>query len=49
MHIVNYGTCKAQFASSSADILFDDEENNRNQWTGKAYNVNNILEVLKSL
>lgn len=49
MHIVNYGTCKANFASSSTDILFDDEENNRNQWTGKAYNVNNILEVLKNL
>ena len=49
INIVKYGTCKAQFARSENDILFDDEEPNRKAWTGKAYNVNNIIEVLKSL
>ena len=47
--IVPYGTPKQNFAHTSADILFDDEENNRKNWTGKAYDVDNILEVLKSL
>ncbi len=49
INIVKYGTCKAQFARTENDILFDDEEPNRKAWTGKAYNVNNIIEVLKSL
>ena len=49
INIVKYGTCKAQFARSEDDILFDDEEPNRKAWTGKAYNVNNIMEVLKAL
>ena len=49
INIVKYGTNKAQFAKSKNDILFDDEEQNRNAWTGKAYNVNNILEVLKAI
>ena len=49
INIVKYGTNKAQFARSENDILFDDEEPNRKAWTGKAYNVNNIIEVLKAL
>ena len=49
IHIVEYGTNKAQFAESPDDILFDDEINNRKAWTGKAYDVNNILEVLKNI
>ena len=49
INIVKYGTCKAEFAKSADDILFDDEEPNRAAWTGKAYDVNNILEVLRSL
>ena len=49
IHIVKYGTPKESFAKSENDILFDDEEKNRNNWTGKAYDVNNILEVLKGL
>ena len=31
------------------DILFDDEEKNRNNWTGRAYDVENILEILKKI
>ena len=49
INIVRYGTPKHLFATCEADILFDDEEKNRNEWTGKAFNVNNILEVLKGL
>ena len=49
INIVKYGTNKAQFAKSENDILFDDEEPNRTAWTGKAYNVNNILEVLRAI
>lgn len=49
IHIVCYGTNKAQFASSDEDILFDDEDNNRVNWIGQAYDVTNILEILKNL
>lgn len=49
MNIVKYGTPKQIFCKSENDILFDDEEQNRNDWTGKAYNVQNILEVLRTL
>lgn len=49
INIVKYGFNKNNFCKSENDILFDDEEKNRNDWTGKAYNVNNILEVLKAI
>lgn len=49
IHIVKYGTPKESFAKSESDILFDDEERNRNNWTGKAYDVNEIIEILKGL
>ena len=48
INIVNYGTPKETFNNNN-DILFDDEEPNRNNWTGRAFNVNNIIEILKSL
>ena len=48
INIVKYGTPKSLFCKSSADVLFDDEKPNRDNWTGCAYDVNNILEVLKS-
>lgn len=44
--IVPYGTPKQTL---SEGILFDDEKPNRDNWNGVAYDVNNILEVLKSL
>ena len=46
--IVPYGVNKNLFNAGN-DILFDDEEPNRNNWTGTAYNVNNIIETLKTL
>lgn len=49
INIVKYGTCKDTFRKSKTDILFDDEEQNRTNWDGIAYNVNNILETLKGL
>lgn len=49
VHIVKYGTAKQTFIHTTNDILFDDEEQNRNNWTGEAHNVHNIIEVLKSL
>ena len=47
--IVEYGTPKENFCENPLDILFDDEEQNRNNWNGIAYDVNDILEVLKAL
>ena len=49
IHIVSYGTPKQNFCESPFDILFDDEVRNRENWTGRAYDVDNILEVLKNL
>lgn len=49
IHIVKYGTPKEIFCRTSEDILFDDEEKNRINWTGKAYDVQNILGVLRNL
>lgn len=47
--IVPYGYNKSAFAIGGNDILFDDEERNRTAWTGVAYDVNEILSVLKGL
>lgn len=44
--IVAYDTPKS---TCGKGILFDDEENNRKEWCGNAYDVENILEILKNL
>ena len=44
--IVAHGTPKQNGRNG---ILFDDEEKNRNEWNGTAYNTNNIIGVLKAL
>lgn len=44
--IVKYGTPKQTLGNG---ILFDDEIQNRKNWNGIAYDVNNILEILKNL
>ena len=49
IHIVKYGTPKQTFAKTKNDILFDDEEKNRNDWAGKAFDVNEIIEILKGM
>ena len=45
--IVPYGTPKETYCENPLDVLFDDEERNRNNWTGRAFDVENILEILK--
>ena len=47
--IVPYGTPKQNFCENPLDILFDDEERNRTNWTGRAFDVQNIVEILKTL
>ena len=47
--IVPYGTPKQNFCENPLDILFDDEERNRVNWTGRAFDVQNIVEILKTL
>ena len=49
IHIVNYGTPKQMFAKTADDILFDDEKPNRDNWTGKAFDVDEIIEILKGI
>jgi hypothetical protein len=49
INIVSYGIEKDGFRHTENDILFEDEEHNRKNWGGIAYNVNNILEVLGGL
>lgn len=45
IHIVEYGTPKESLGQG---ILFDDEERNRIAWGQGAYDVDNILEILKN-
>ena len=47
--IIPYGTPKQNYCGNPLDILFDDEEPNRKAWTGRAYGVENILEILKEI
>lgn len=46
VEIVPYGTPKSEGRNG---ILFDDEKPNRDSWNGTAYNVENIMEILKGL
>lgn len=45
----DYGKNKHEVATYNDGILFDDNEKIRKEWTGTAYDVTNILEVLKGL
>ena len=47
--IVPYGTPKQNFCGGEMDILFDDEAKNRDNWTGRAFDVDNILGELANL
>ena len=46
INIVKYGTPKENFGKG---ILFDDEELNRKNWAGKAYDEKNIIKILKTI
>ena len=47
--IVDYGTPKAEFMDTEDDILFDDEEPNRDAWKGEAFEPEMMVKVLKHL
>lgn len=47
IEIVKYGTNKYSICKSG--ILFDDEEKNRNEWKGEAYEPERIFEILKAV
>lgn len=49
IEIVKYGTDKNIVCENADSILFDDETKNRTNWNGKAFDVDNILGVLKGL
>ncbi len=49
IYIVPYGTPKHEIVNNPKGILFDDEKPNREKWTGTAYDVNNIIEILKEI
>lgn len=49
MEIVDYGTPKQSFSDSEDDILFDDNEEIRQDWNGEAYEPSEILQVLAEL
>lgn len=47
--IERYGTPKNLVMQTEDDILFDDEERNRNAWLGEAYEPDMIIKILKEL
>ena len=47
--IIPYGTPKENYCYSENDILFDDELPNRQNWTGQAFDVDDIMGILKTL
>ena len=49
INIVPYGTPKQNFSKSASDVLFDDEAKNRQNWNGQAFDVDNIIEILKGM
>lgn len=49
INIVPYNTPKTDFMQTTDDILFDDEQKNRDNWTGNAYTPAEIFETLKAL
>ncbi len=49
VYIVKYGTPKSLVMQDEDDILFDDEEPNRDAWLGEAYEPDMMIKVLKAL
>ena len=47
--IVAHGTPKSKVVQYRGGILFDDEQGNRNEWKGQAYDEKNILKILQEL
>ena len=49
IHITPYGVPKELWMTNTDDILFDDNEEIRNEWDGEAYEPTEIFSVLSSL
>lgn len=49
IHIVPYGTPKEEVVKCPMGILFDDTIEVRENWKGTAFDVNEILEILRGL
>lgn len=49
VYIMNYGTPKSIVMKNEDDILFDDEEKNRDNWLGHAYDPQDMMKVMKYL
>lgn len=49
IYMVPYGVPKTIFMNTELDILFDDNDGIREDWTGEAHTPNEILSVLKEL
>lgn len=49
INLVSYNTPKTNFMQTDNDILFDDEQKNRDAWTGKSYTPEMIFEILTEL
>lgn len=49
IYVVSYGTPKSLVMQTEEDILFDDEEPNRDAWLGEAYEPEMMVKVLKHL
>lgn len=47
--IVEYGVPKHKVVDYPNGILFDDEKKNRIEWSGKAYDETDIMNVLKAI
>lgn len=49
IHIVPYGVPKQEYKRSPLDILFDDEQRNRDNWGDNAFTEQEIFEILSAL
>jgi len=49
IHLVKYGTPKHYIAQDKFGIIFDDNEEVRNAWRGRAYTEKEILQILGEL
>ena len=49
VYMVSYGIPKTIFMNTDSDILFDDNEEIRNEWTGEAHEPHEIIAVLQKL
>lgn len=49
IHIIPYGVPKQEYRLSPNDILFDDENKNRDNWGANAYPETAIFDIIHSL